>query len=327
VVQPNDTVFGIAKEHGIDVEDIIKWNNFDRRNLGLYKEESIYIYKQEKKNNIDDVNLEKKLWGAEEKYPQKLSSYFERFRNLQDNTYVANSNAYLKASAFLQNNVTISDERTLYNKVIDFTLLLNKAVGKAQAFIISPLLLIPRAPITNALDRGQAYATNLREVLAASMAQSESVELQGELIEMIRKDPDMMRAETEFIDRMKKDAGFIKDGKYKEDKGLSVQFGGSRGNGDGGWTVKGTASAFFNQLTWIIRNTTVMVTSVRNDDGTATITYSLTPDEKLDLRPNGSEVLYDVITIGLGYYYHDVFGGNDQLQVKATWTTTIKLEE
>ena len=83
VVQPNDTVFGIAKEHGIDVEDIIKWNNFDRSNLGLYKGESIYLYKQEKKNNVDDV--------SENNYRQFQLPVWEK-----DNTNLAGTQIYHK---------------------------------------------------------------------------------------------------------------------------------------------------------------------------------------------------------------------------------------
>jgi len=203
----------------------------------------------------------------------------------------------------------------------DFLLLLSKALGIATT---NPIFLIPRAPITKALGRSHAFATNLPEVLAASMAQCESVELKGQLIDKIKNDPDMKKQEAAFIDKMKTSAKFIKNGKYSGR--FNVQFGGSRGNGDGGWTAKGAASAAGNELTWIIRNTTVLANATRNNDGTVTINYSLSPDEKLDLRPNGSEKSYDAITRVLGYYYHDKLGGNDQMQVKATWSTTIKLE-
>ena len=208
---------------------------------------------------------------------------------------------------------------------IDFLLLLSKAVGKFNALTTMPLLVAPRAPITRALGRIHAYATNLHEVLVASMAQCESVELQGRLIEKIKKDPDMIRAEKEFIDEMKKDAEFIKNGKFR--KKFKVQFGGSRGDGNGSWTVKGGASVALNELTWIIRNTHVIATAVRNHNRTVTITYTLPPEEKLDLRPNGSEKEYDVIVRIMGYYYHDKYGGNPHMRVKATWTTIIKLNE
>ena len=43
VVQKNDTLFGLADKFKVDVKDLIKWNNFDPRNLGLYEKESINI--------------------------------------------------------------------------------------------------------------------------------------------------------------------------------------------------------------------------------------------------------------------------------------------
>jgi hypothetical protein len=145
------------------------------------------------------------------------------------------------------------------------------------------------------------------------------VELRGELIDLIKADEDMIKKEKKFIDDMIKDEGFIKTGKYYDY--FSVQFGGPRGNADRDWAPEGYLNAARHTLTWIIRNTTVHANAVKNMDGSVTITYSLDPKEKLDLRPNGSEASYDKITRILGFYYHDILRGNDQMRVKATWTT------
>ena len=183
---------------------------------------------------------------------------------------------------------------------------------------IGHIMLLPRPGIGS-----EAYATNLCEVLEASLMQYESVVLGGKLIELIKKDLDMKKKEKEFIGRMIKSEEFIQTGKYNRE--FQVQFGGSRGNGDGGWIPSAALKAAANQLTWIIRNTTVIADAVKNGDGSVTITYSLHPDEKLDLRPNGSESAYDRITAVLGHVYHDLCRGYDQMRVKATWSTTIQL--
>jgi hypothetical protein len=183
--------------------------------------------------------------------------------------------------------------------------------GAGQAMLFPRLGAFPRW--------SEAYATSLDEVVVASLSQCDSVELGGALIDLIKKDEDMIKKEKDFIDRMIKDEGFIKTGKYYER--FQVQFGGSRGNPDRDWVPEKYLSAGFNKLTWIIRNTYVHANAVKNVDGSVTITYSLDPDEKLDLRPNGNEVLYDIITIILGFSYHDILRGNDQMRVKATWTT------
>ncbi len=99
---------------------------------------------------------------------------------------------------------------------------------------------------------------------------------------------------------------------------LSVQFGGSRGDGQGSWDVAKILDVGLNSLTWLIRNTDVNASATVSKDGKVKITYSLSPNEKLDLRPNSSELLYDIITSVLGFLYHDIGGGNDQMKTRAT---------
>ena len=182
---------------------------------------------------------------------------------------------------------------------------------------ISQLMLTPRPGIGT-----EAYATNLTEVIIASMSQCESVVLGGELIELIKKDEDMQKKENVFINDMIKNENYIQTGKYSNKFG--VQFGGSRGCGDGSWGPEAFDAAA-NPLTWIIRNTTVHAEAEENMDGIVTIKYTLDPNEKLDLRPNGTEWLYDAITTITGFAYHDILRGNDQMRVKATWSTIINL--
>lgn len=173
---------------------------------------------------------------------------------------------------------------------------------------IGQCILLPRPCIGS-----EGYATNLEEVVTASLSQCESVRLGGELIDLIKQDSDMLKKEKEFINKMIKEEKFIQTGKY--DDSFSVQFGGSRENAD----------VAMNQLTWIIRNTYVIANAVKNMDGSVTINYSLDPNEKLDLRPGNREFLYNLLTAVTGYFYHDVFKGNDQMLIKATWSTTIRL--
>jgi hypothetical protein len=116
-----------------------------------------------------------------------------------------------------------------------------------------------------------------------------------------------------------------------EKEGISVQLGGKRAPQDM-WEqlkdpfnpeYKDTWKVATNELTWLVRSVKVNSAVNVGADGTITINHSFT--DVFDLRPSsGRNSAYNTATSILGFFYHDVFGGNDQMKISATWSTTIK---
>lgn len=85
------------------------------------------------------------------------------------------------------------------------------------------------------------------------------------------------------------------------------------------WKVAG------NELTWLVRSTTVNSQIDVNANGEITMTHSFS--DIFDLRPSMERSdAYNNVTKVLGFLYHDVLGGNDQMRVNATWQKSYKLE-
>jgi hypothetical protein len=83
------------------------------------------------------------------------------------------------------------------------------------------------------------------------------------------------------------------------------------------WKVAG------NELTWAVRHAGVSYPAVAKADGTIVIGYKL--NDSLDLsKQDGRSGAYNTISLGLGFLYHDVAGGNSELKVMADWQTTVK---
>lgn len=83
------------------------------------------------------------------------------------------------------------------------------------------------------------------------------------------------------------------------------------------WGVAG------NDLTWSTRHASVGYTATVQGDGTIGISYHLSDTLDLSAQPGRSEA-YNNISSATGFLYHDVAGGNSEMQVNADWQTTIK---
>ncbi|HRF39709.1 MAG TPA: hypothetical protein PK198_13045, partial [Saprospiraceae bacterium] len=80
------------------------------------------------------------------------------------------------------------------------------------------------------------------------------------------------------------------------------------------WQVAG------NELTWALRNATVRYWAEVDAMGNITITYRL--NDRLDLSPSpGRREAYNNISRVLGFFYHDLAGGNINLQTRAEWVS------
>jgi len=160
--------------------------------------------------------------------------------------------------------------------------------------------------------------------------QARKIELQGNALQKVRIDPDIVAYEASIV----LDAIANEDFKRKAfsfSTQRSVQFGGDRASDDMWEQLKDplnpayadTWKVAMNELTWLVRSTTVKSTVNVGANGEITISHSFS--DVFDLRPSaGRSSAYNTATEVLGFLYHDVLGGNDQMRVNASWSNTIQ---
>jgi len=159
-------------------------------------------------------------------------------------------------------------------------------------------------------------AHNMRELGVASLTNKQVVYLQGELLDAIKKDPDMILHEQEIVKELKLDSRYGKQS-FTTYGREPVGFGGQRD----GWLSLDTAKVGANKLTWALRNATVNYKAEVDAHGEIQIQYRL--HDRLDLSPQeGRDPWYNAISTVTGLGYHDALGGNENLQTRAEWGTT-----
>ena len=85
---------------------------------------------------------------------------------------------------------------------------------------------------------------------------------------------------------------------------------------------KDTWKVAANELTWLVRSVIVKTEINVTKDGDVTMNHSF--KDKFDLRPSeGRSKEYNRVTSIMGYIYHDVFGGNDEMTVSASWSNSF----
>jgi RHS repeat-associated protein len=188
----------------------------------------------------------------------------------------------------------------------------------------------PRTFLLNQFGLGH-NANNLWELGLQSMLQNNQVNLTGSLLNGLKTDPAMIAFQNKIIAALKADPRFGKLTFVLANKQV-VEFGGKRWNSPNeNWgALNGTNPALHgetwevagNALTWAVRHATVDYTATVKADGTAVISYHLS--DKLDLTPGNRSGAYNNITTVTGFMYHDVGGGNSEMQVNADWQTTVK---
>lgn len=78
-----------------------------------------------------------------------------------------------------------------------------------------------------------------------------------------------------------------------------------------------------NPLTWTLRHANVQTDAIVKADGTITLYHYVS--DKLDLRPGDEHTkAYNEVTTVLGAGYHNVLGAGDDLQIRGSWSTTVK---
>ncbi|MTI32681.1 hypothetical protein E1171_17815 [Cytophagales bacterium RKSG123] len=164
------------------------------------------------------------------------------------------------------------------------------------------------------------------------MLQSDSICLAGSSLEKVKKDGALLREQTKLVAGIKSDQ-YYKVAKFDGSGHFGTQLGGQRAKGEMWkqalevWKWNNEYSATwemaFNELTWTVRSVTVKYRYVVTSDGKITINYWFS--DVLDLRPSWGDrsLEYNAICFVLGFLYHDVLGGSDELKVKAYWSTSL----
>ncbi len=183
------------------------------------------------------------------------------------------------------------------------------------------------------LDIDLTQADNIFVVGLNSILQSNSVELTGNILDEVKKDSAFLLNEDAIIKKIKNDIRYKNKREFSETSTFPTQLGGQRARGEmwkqalqfWKWRTKYSATweMAFNELTWTVRSVNIKYHYVVSNNGKITITYSFS--DTLDLRPSwgNRSMEYNAICTVLGFMYHDIIGGSDELQIKATWQTKL----
>ncbi|MFC5981242.1 RHS repeat domain-containing protein, partial [Flavobacterium salmonis] len=175
-------------------------------------------------------------------------------------------------------------------------------------------------------------ANNIFELGLQSQLQAKQVNLGGSLLDKIKEDEGMIKFQNDIIKTLKTDPRFKKLKFIMKGKS-GVEFGGKRwssGNEDWGalnnnnpifhgetWAVGG------NQLTWVTRHASMGYSATVKSDGTIVIDFHLTDTFDLSGQKGRSEA-YNNISNTAGFLYHDVVGGNNEMEINANWQVENK---
>jgi RHS repeat-associated protein len=177
----------------------------------------------------------------------------------------------------------------------------------------------PRRAIASLLDRPKT-ASNLGEFLVASLLHEDSVTITGPLLEDLKRDPAIksIQEKTMAIVINNKDFGSrpITSGEF-----YYPEVGGERATGKLWYVQPETLQVALNPLTWTLRHFTLGVRYFADENKDVQITY--TAYDIANLRVEGDRSSsYDRAVTRLGFYWHEVLGGNDQMEVYASWTSS-----
>ncbi len=184
------------------------------------------------------------------------------------------------------------------------------------------------------LDMDPDRVENIFMVGVHSMLQSDAICLSGNGLDKVKHDPALIREQEKTISEIKNDPDYKSKELVERNKSFRTQLGGQRAKGEMWkqalefWKWHNEYSATwdmaFNELTWTVRSVEIQYEYDVDINGNMTFRYWF--KDVLDLRPSwgGRSMEYNAICTVLGFLYHDVLGGSDELQVQAYWTTTIK---
>jgi RHS repeat-associated protein len=178
--------------------------------------------------------------------------------------------------------------------------------------------------------------SNINNVFEAglnSILQSNNVNVTGQALDKIKKDPAMKSLEEKYLKSIQSDSRFGKE-EFQMNYSNPIQFGGKRApesmreqcKDPFNPKYKDTWKVAANELTWLVRSVTVKTVINVTKDGDITMNHSF--KDKLDLRPSeGRSKEYNRVTSIMGFIYHDVLGGNDEMTVSASWSNSFPLKK
>lgn len=178
--------------------------------------------------------------------------------------------------------------------------------------------------------------SNINNVFEAglnSILQSNNVNVTGQALDKIKKDPAMKSLEEKYLKSIQSDSRFGKE-EFQMNYSNPIQFGGKRApesmreqcKDPFNPKYKDTWKVAANELTWLVRSVTVKTVINVTKDGDVTMNHSF--KDKLDLRPSeGRSKEYNRVTSVMGFIYHDVLGGNDEMTVSASWSNSFPFKK
>ena len=172
-------------------------------------------------------------------------------------------------------------------------------------------------------------ATSLFELGMASLGNLDVVYLTGEIQEQMKTDSGFQMREQQILAQIRNDDRFGQEAFYATGR-KSVGFGGQRWTSENeDWGSLGDENPILhsetwdvaaNQLTWALRNANMRYWAEVDADGNISITYHV--NDRLDLSPSeGRSDAYNNISTVTGLPYHEILGGNVNLQTRSEWTT------
>ncbi len=218
----------------------------------------------------------------------------------------------------------------------------------------------PRQWLANRLGL-DSNVGNVFTLVSRSLLQYDKVHLSGSVLEKIQTDLAMQELENAIIEAAETNPKFGREAFSLDEweKKKTYEFGGNRTPGDMWEQLKHPLSGLrgntieyiqthgllqtvrdlfdpnkdvirlnyadtwkvgFNELTWATRHATVTAQVQVSEQGEIHVEYHL--QDELDLEPSpGRNDAYNTITQILGRVYHDILGGNDQMQVEAHWSS------
>ncbi|MDP3558388.1 MAG: RHS repeat-associated core domain-containing protein [Bacteroidota bacterium] len=158
----------------------------------------------------------------------------------------------------------------------------------------------------------KTQATNLAEVLGASMLKYSQVEIKGNLLNQMKNDPEMNKELLNFYSEAK--------AYFNEKDNPSYLYSGVRGVRFG---PSGAISSE-SELFWAVGHANVKMWAEKDNEGK--INLEIRVMDRLDLGPSvGNRSLkYNVLTLIGGSYYHGAMGGNRAMITTAKWNLKQK---
>ncbi|WP_255663879.1 RHS repeat domain-containing protein [Flavobacterium cupriresistens] len=183
-----------------------------------------------------------------------------------------------------------------------------------------------RRSLANQIGIGNR-ANNIFELGLQSQLQAKQVNLGGPLLNKIKEDEGMIKFQNDIIKALKTDPRFKKLQFIMKGKGV-VEFGGKRwSSSNEDWGALNNNNPVFhgetwavgsNQLTWVTRHASMSYSATVKSDGTIVVDFQLKDTFDLSGQKGRSEA-YNNISNTAGFLYHDVVGGNNEMQINGNW--------